>query len=43
MRPQADEGRLAVARAAIDAREFARAREVLTPILTSRPTQKSRS
>ena len=37
--PQADEGRLAVARAAIDARDFARAREVLTPVLTTRPTQ----
>ena len=39
MRPDADEGRLAVARAAIDARDFARAREVLTPVLTERPTQ----
>jgi HemY protein len=41
MRPQADEGRHAVARAAIDARDFARAREVLTPVLTSRPTRKA--
>lgn len=41
MRPLADEGRHAVARAAIDARDFARAREVLTPILTERPTQKA--
>ena len=37
MRPHADEGRLAVARAAIDARDFARAREVLTPVLTEPP------
>jgi HemY protein len=41
MRPLADEGRHAVARAAIDAREFSRAREVLAPILTERPTQKA--
>jgi HemY protein len=41
MRSLADEGRHAVARAAIDAREFARAREVLVPILTERPTQKA--
>jgi HemY protein len=40
-RPQADEGRLAVARAAIDARDFSRAREVLKPVLTERPTQKA--
>jgi HemY protein len=39
LRPQADEGRIAVARAAIDARDFDRARDVLTPVLTSRPTQ----
>jgi HemY protein len=39
LRPNADEGRLAVAPAAIDAREFARAREALTPVLTARPTQ----
>jgi HemY protein len=39
LRPQADEGRIAVARAAIDARDFERAREVLTPVLTNRPTQ----
>ena len=37
MRPLADEGRHAVARAAIDARDFARAREVLTPILDAAP------
>ncbi len=41
MRPFADEGRRAVARAAIDARDFARARELLTPIITERPTQKT--
>ena len=41
MRPLADEGRHAVARAAIDARDFARAREILTPILMQRPTQKA--
>jgi HemY protein len=41
MRTHADEARQAVARAAIDAREFARAREVLTPLLTERPTQKA--
>jgi HemY protein len=39
LRPQADEGRIAVARAAIDARDFDRVREVLTPVLTNRPTQ----
>lgn len=41
MRPHADEGRRAVARAAIEAREFARAREALTPLITERPTQKA--
>ena len=41
MRPQADEGRHAVARAAIDARDFARAREMLTPLVMERPTQKA--
>jgi HemY protein len=41
IRPQADEGRLAVARAAIDAREFGRAREALAPVLTTRPTQRA--
>jgi HemY protein len=35
------EGRLAVARAAIDAREFARAREVLEPLLSDRPTMRT--
>ena len=39
MRPHADESRHAVARAAIDARDFARAREVLAPLITERPTQ----
>lgn len=41
LRPREDEGRLAVARAAIDAREFDRVREVLAPILTTRPTRRS--
>ena len=41
MRPHAAEGRHAVARAAIDARDFERAREVLTPLITERPTQKA--
>lgn len=41
MRPLADDGRHAVARAAIDARDFARAREVMTPVLTERPTRKA--
>lgn len=36
-----DEGRHAVARAAIDARDFPRAREVLRPVLTERPTRKA--
>ena len=39
LRPNADESRHAVARAAIDARDFARAREVLAPIIAERPTQ----
>jgi HemY protein len=39
MRPHADEGRIAVARAAIDARDFSRARDALEPIITQRPTQ----
>ena len=41
MRPHADEGRHAVCRAAIDSRDFARAREIMTPILMQRPTQKA--
>lgn len=41
LRPLADESRHAVARAAIDARDFSRARDVLTPVLTERPTQKA--
>jgi len=41
MRPLADDGRHAVARAALDARDFARAREVMTPVLTERPTRKA--
>jgi HemY protein len=41
MRPEFDVGRLAVALAAIAARDFARARQVLTPVLTTRPTQKA--
>ncbi|WP_230530485.1 heme biosynthesis protein HemY [Microvirga roseola] len=34
------EGRLAVARAALEAREFARVREVLEPLLAERPTMR---
>lgn len=41
LRPHAEESRLALARAAIDARDFARAREALNPVLTSHPTQKA--
>ncbi len=41
MRPHADDGRRAVAQAAMDARDFARAREVLTPLVTTRPTQRA--
>jgi HemY protein len=41
MRPLADEGRHAVARASIDARDFSRARDVIEPILTQRPTQRA--
>jgi HemY protein len=36
----APEGRLAVARAALEAREFDRAREVLEPLLVDRPTMR---
>jgi HemY protein len=39
MRSQADAGRLALTRAAIDARDWSKAREALTPVLTTRPTQ----
>ena len=39
MRPHSDEGRLAVARAAIDARDWVQAREALMPVLKTRPTQ----
>lgn len=41
MRSQADEGRHAIARAAIDSRDFARVREIMTPLLMTRPTQKA--
>jgi HemY protein len=41
LRPHSDDGRLAVARAAIEARDFERAREMLAPILTERPTQRA--
>lgn len=41
LRPLADEGRHAITRAAIDARDFGRAREIMIPILTARPTQKA--
>jgi HemY protein len=36
----APEGRLAVARSALEAREFARARDVLDPLLADRPTMR---
>jgi len=39
MRAGADEGRIALARAAIDARDFVRAREALKPLIAERPTQ----
>lgn len=39
LRPHADESRIAVARAAIDAREFARAREMLRHLIVARPTR----
>jgi HemY protein len=39
MRPTADGGCVAVARAAIDARDFSRAREALAQIIGERPTQ----
>ena len=39
MRPLADEGRFAIAAASIDAREFSRAREILTPLIEARPTR----
>ncbi len=41
MRPHGAEGRHAVARAALDARDFSRARAALAPLLTNRPTQKA--
>lgn len=41
MRSSADEGRQAVARAAIDARDFARARAVLEPIIAQHPTRRT--
>jgi len=39
MRPQSDEGRLALARAALEARDWALARETLTPLVRKRPTR----
>jgi HemY protein len=39
IRPHADEGRVALARTAIDARDWSAARESLVPILRNRPTQ----
>jgi HemY protein len=39
IRPHADESRQAVARAAIDARDFTRAREALAPLIAERPTR----
>ena len=37
--PQADEGRMALARAAMEARDWVRARETVIPIVRTRPTQ----
>ena len=37
--PQADEGRMALARAAMEARGWAQARETLIPLVRTRPTQ----
>lgn len=39
LRPHADAGRLALARAALEAREYGRAREALMPVITTRPTR----
>ena len=39
--PGAKEGRLAVARAAMEAREFGRAREALAPLVADRPTMRA--
>ncbi|WP_161142853.1 heme biosynthesis protein HemY, partial [Propylenella binzhouense] len=39
MRPQADEGRLALARAAMEAREWQKARDAILPVIRTRPTQ----
>lgn len=37
--PQADEGRIALARAAMEARDWVRARETLFPVVRTQPTQ----
>ena len=39
LKPHNDEGRMALAQMALEAREFEAAREALTPIITTRPTQ----
>ncbi len=39
LKPHADEGRLALARAAMEARDWARARETLIPVVRTRPSQ----
>jgi len=39
LKPHADEGRLALVRAAMEARDWARARETLIPVVRTRPTQ----
>jgi HemY protein len=41
LKPQADEGRIALAQAAMEARDWARARETLIPVVRTRPTQGS--
>ena len=39
LKPQADEGRLALVRAAMEARDWTRARETLIPVVRTRPAQ----
>jgi HemY protein len=39
LKPHADEGRLALVRAAMEARDWTRARETLIPVVRTRPTQ----
>ncbi len=39
LKPRADEGRMALARAAMEARDWVQARETLLPVVRTRPTQ----